>query len=153
MGGGWFFQQSLQGSQVLQEFLPGGVGTSLTSTGQQTAEPRATSSPQQLAPSGTVIARIADLPINRASTFTMPNSKDPGVLIHLPDDRFVAFSSICTHMGCRVGYNSTSKRLECPCHDAIFDPTSNAEVVAGPAPRPLAPINIHVNADGTITVE
>jgi Rieske Fe-S protein len=145
VGGVWLFLQTQNGAQVIQGSTP------VAASGQQTAVPQATT-PQQPTNTRTVIAHTADLPVNHASTFTIPNSTNPGVLIHLPDNRFVAFDTTCTHQGCPVSYSTKSKQLECPCHGAVFDPTRNAAVVGGPAPSPLASITIHVNADGTITV-
>ena len=147
-GGGWLFLQSQQRSQV----VPGSkVGTDPAPTGVQTVVPNAASS-QQPTNNGTVIAHTADLPVNHASTFTIPSTGRSGLLIHLSDNSFVAFDSACTHEGCPVNYSTTSKQIECPCHDAIFDPTRQAAVIAGPAPGPLNPVTIHVNVDGTITV-
>ncbi len=103
--------------------------------------------------SGTLIGRVSQLASGRAVTFDDPGTGDPGVLLKLADGSFVAFDAVCTHAGCTVEYDRGSAFLLCPCHGAAFDPAHEAEVVAGPARRPLASIPIHVDsASGRITL-
>jgi len=64
----------------------------------------------------------------------------------------VAYSAICTHLGCVVyAALNTNGQIACPCHASRFDPAKGANVVGGPAPRPLPSLPIDVKADGTIT--
>ncbi len=87
-------------------------------------------------------------------TFTIPNNQDPGVLIRLASGKVVAFDATCTHAGCAVQYDPSSRYLICPCHGATFDPTNNAAVLDGPTDQPLAPVAINVNQQtGAITLQ
>jgi thiosulfate dehydrogenase (quinone) large subunit len=66
----------------------------------------------------------------------------PMLLIHLMNGQFVAYSAICTHAGCQVQFNPSAQDIACPCHGAVYDPSNNAQVIAGPAPYPLQKISI-----------
>ena len=39
---------------------------------------------------------------------------------------FVAFSSICPHLGCQVNWELQNDRFFCPCHNGVFDRDGNA---------------------------
>src|SRR6266849_1407848 len=102
--------------------------------------------------SSMTIARVSAVPTNSAVNFTIPSNGDPGVLVHLNNGKFVAFDAICTHAGCPVQYDPSSKYLLCPCHGAVFDPANAAAVVEGPTNTPLSSVPINLdNATGTIS--
>jgi len=75
--------------------------------------------------------------------------------IGLTDQGFVAYSAICTHLGCTVSWVENKKSpatsyTECFCHNSIFNPARGAKVMGGPAPVPLAQIGVKVSKDGTL---
>lgn len=45
-------------------------------------------------------------------------------------DAFLALSSTCPHLGCRVRWEPQHDRFLCPCHNGVFDPSGLA--IAGP---------------------
>jgi len=45
-------------------------------------------------------------------------------------DDFLALSSVCPHLGCRVHWEAQNDRFFCPCHNGAFDKTGQA--IAGP---------------------
>ncbi len=130
-----------------------------TSTDQSNANGSSSSSsngtPGASSPSSSnVIAKTSDVAKNSAVTFTIPSSGDPGVLIHLSNDQFVAYDATCTHAGCQVDYDAGSQNLICPCHGATFDPKHSAAVLDGPTNTPLTSVPLHVNAaTGAITLQ
>jgi rieske iron-sulfur protein len=74
-------------------------------------------------------------------------------IVRLSEDAssVVAYSAICTHLGCSVLPNLGEDGLIfCPCHASAFDPADNAAVRGGPAGRPLPSLPIEVGTDGAI---
>jgi ubiquinol-cytochrome c reductase iron-sulfur subunit len=70
-------------------------------------------------------------------------AKDWGV------DGVVAYSKICTHVGCAVGlYEQQTHHLLCPCHQSTFDLTEDCKVIFGPAKRALPQLKITVDDEG-----
>jgi Rieske Fe-S protein len=62
-----------------------------------------------------------------------------------------ALSATCTHLGCRVRWDTQAKQFRCPCHGGRYD--AQGAVVAGPPPRGLASLDVKVeSADGQILV-
>lgn len=66
----------------------------------------------------------------------------------------VAFSKICTHVGCPVAlYEQQTHHLLCPCHQSTFDIADGARVVFGPANRPLPQLPITVDDEGYLVAQ
>jgi ubiquinol-cytochrome c reductase iron-sulfur subunit len=69
-------------------------------------------------------------------------------------DGIVAYSKICTHVGCPVAlYEQHTHHLLCPCHQSTFDVTDACKVVFGPASRPLPQLPIAVDAEGYLIAQ
>ena len=111
---------------------------------------------------GAVAQILPELPAGQKRTLN-DIAKDALLLIRIRPEEFnldaerlswtyegiIAFSKICSHMGCAVAlYEQSTKHLLCPCHQSTFDVTRAAEVIFGPAARPLPQLPITVDADG-----
>jgi thiosulfate dehydrogenase [quinone] large subunit len=124
---------------ALAKMLSGGrAAATVTAPGTATATPTPGTSERPspaAAPSisGTPVARLASVPIGGAIAFQAPNGA-PAALVRLSQNAVVAYSRVCTHAGCLVGYDAARRILVCPCHGAEFDPARRAVVIGGPAP-------------------
>ncbi len=102
------------------------------------------------------VANISDFAKDQSLLFEYPHKDRPAILIHLPEG-FVAYDSLCTHLGCQVHYDGTAvagwennpNQSFCPCHGGVFDPNTG-KVLAGPPPRPLPKIKLEVDDQGDI---
>ena len=68
----------------------------------------------------------------------------PAVLVREAQGEFRAFVAVCTHLNCTVSYDAASRELRCPCHAAAFG--LDGEVLSGPPPRPLHPLEVTLSA-------
>jgi ubiquinol-cytochrome c reductase iron-sulfur subunit len=69
-------------------------------------------------------------------------------------DGVVAYSKLCTHVGCPVGlYQSESGLLLCPCHQSTFDVLDGARPVFGPAARSLPQLPLDVDDEGYLVAK
>ena len=127
---------------------PGHPGTTPTA-GKPTPQPTDKPTPNPTH-TGTLVGNTSQ-PVNTADDFNNPTDGKASLLLHLPNNSFVAFEKACTHEGVPVYYDPGTHTLVCPAHFSIFDPTNGGKVIQGPANRPLAGVTIRVNSDGTIT--
>ncbi|CAL9394705.1 cytochrome bc1 complex Rieske iron-sulfur subunit [Streptomyces sp. enrichment culture] len=66
-------------------------------------------------------------------------------------DGIVAFSKICTHVGCPISlYEQQTHHVLCPCHQSTFDLSDGARVIFGPAGHALPQLRIGVNDKGNL---
>lgn len=96
--------------------------------------------------------KVADsIGVGDSFTFSYPGDDDPAIGVRLSDGSLVGYSSVCTHLACAVLWIKESGRLECPCHNGLFEVTTG-EVLAGPPPRPLQKIRLEERTDGIYAV-
>jgi cytochrome b6-f complex iron-sulfur subunit len=74
------------------------------------------------------------------------------------DDRFIAISAICTHLGCTPRYLGTEDKYKCPCHGSGYRGFAsgwkvNATNFEGPAPRPMERFKLALADDGQMVVD
>ncbi len=124
----------------------GGVGGKTGGGGSTTATSGSTSGTSSSV-QGTEIAKLDSIPVGGAVAFNDQTANVPGALIRLGQDKVVAFSRICTHMGCEVGYDQQQELLVCPCHGAEFDPKKGGAPVPGsPTSVPLQSIKVALDS-------
>ncbi|WP_245916624.1 ubiquinol-cytochrome c reductase iron-sulfur subunit [Nocardioides gansuensis] len=69
-------------------------------------------------------------------------------------DGIVAYSKICTHVGCPISLNErTTHHLLCPCHQSTFDLADSGRVVFGPAARALPQLPLAVDEEGYLVAQ
>jgi cytochrome b6-f complex iron-sulfur subunit len=73
----------------------------------------------------------------------------PVLVIHTADGEFRAFSALCTHLQCVVGYSPDQNRIVCPCHGGVY--SVDGQNLSGPPPRPLDEYPVSIN-DGAVIV-
>lgn len=105
------------------------------------------------------IARLSELKQGQPVDFEYPLNGQQNFLVKLgvpanggigPEGDIVAFSSICTHMGCPLQgmYKDEHKILgPCPCHYSTFDLRNHGTVVLGQATQNLPQVILALEGD------
>ncbi|MFC6752806.1 arsenate reductase (azurin) small subunit [Halorubrum tibetense] len=107
------------------------------------------------------IAAVDEIDVGETVEFEYPLDGSGNFLTRLtedadagvgPEEGIVAFSNLCTHMGCAVSGNVDAERGTagpCPCHYTSFDLSKGGLVVVGPATTDLPQVRLDV-ADGDV---
>jgi ubiquinol-cytochrome c reductase iron-sulfur subunit len=102
--------------------------------------------PDALAKAGVILIKFAPGELH------IPTNYDGGTLVSTMNwtvDNIVAYSKICTHVGCPVAlYEETTHHILCPCHQSTFDAANGANVIFGPAPRALPQLPLMLDSNG-----
>lgn len=61
------------------------------------------------------------------------------------EDKFLAFSVNCTHLGCPVRWEEKAEMFMCPCHGGVY--YADGTVAAGPPPRQLQQYAVRINGN------
>ena len=77
--------------------------------------------------------------------------KQYNVWIVRDEEKIIALSTVCTHLGCTPNWLETERKFKCPCHGSGF--RSSGINFEGPAPRPLERYKISLANDGQILVD
>lgn len=105
------------------------------------------------------VAKVADLKPNSPVSFDYPLKGQKSVVIDMGEEvpggvgdnkSIVAYSTLCQHMGCPVGYRPDKKDFLCACHQSQYDPAREGYVVQGVAQRPLPQIALEISDDDIV---
>ena len=118
--------------------VAGGIMTVYPRNQMRIEDGQVTFTDQGLATDQTVLIRLPG-----GSFTTMPGREG------WAPDGYVAYSKLCTHLGCPVGlYEQELELLVCPCHQSMFNVRNGAVPQFGPAPRPLPQLPLGYNDQG-----
>jgi arsenite oxidase small subunit len=105
------------------------------------------------------IGSVASMKVNAPVAFSFPDESSPCTALKLgrpvpggvgPDKDIVAFSSLCTHMGCPIAYDSSTRTFRCGCHYSVFDAEMSGQMVCGQATENLPQVTLEVDSQGGI---
>lgn len=103
----------------------------------------------------TAVAKAKGMAVNKAVTFNYPDANSPCVAVRMghpvaggvgPQQDIVAYSMLCTHMGCPVQYDEGTRTFKCGCHFSIFDAENAGQMVCGQATEDLPRIKLSYDA-------
>jgi menaquinol-cytochrome c reductase iron-sulfur subunit len=79
---------------------------------------------------------------NRVDGWKITSEKTSAWVVKVSDAEVVAFSPVCTHLGCAYHWDERKNNFLCPCHSSTFG--LDGRVLSGPAPRPLDRFRVRI---------
>lgn len=115
-----------------------GSSSDASSSGTSSSSGSGASSSSAAGAAGAALAAVSAVPVGGGKILA-----DKQIVLTQPTAGTIkAFSAVCTHQGCTVG-SVDNGLITCPCHGSQYKITDGS-VVAGPAPRALAPQQVKV---------
>lgn len=87
-----------------------------------------------------LVGRVNELEIGEAKEFQI---EDKTLFLVRTENGYKVLSAICTHLGCKIKWESYRNRFYCACHQGIF--SADGEVIGGPPPRRLDEYRVEVD--------
>lgn len=107
-------------------------------TGTDPATEPGSTTPGSEPAGGGELAATSEIEVGGGTIF----AEERVVVTQPTEGEFKGFSSTCTHQGCQVATVSDGI-IQCPCHGSQFS-IEDGSVMGGPAPGPLAPVELTV---------
>ena len=135
-----------------RQFLAAGAAAGITAAG---VTPSAAQPPAPLRYPVVDVVPLSRIAKGATFAFTYPDARSPAILVRLaepaaggvgPNREIVAYSTLCTHKGCTVGWRSEQKIMICPCHWSTFDPARAGALVIGQASQSLPQVELRVES-------
>ncbi len=107
------------------------------------------------------VGTASQMAVGQAVAFSYPDDSSPCAAIRMgapveggvgPGRDIVAYSTLCTHMGCPVAFDVKSRCFKCPCHYSTFDAEKGGQMICGQATENLPRIVLEYDAaSGAVT--
>lgn len=101
------------------------------------------------------VGKAGGMPVNQAVSFSYPDASSMCWAVRMgtpvpggvgPNKDIVAYSGMCTHMGCPVVYEGGTRTFKCGCHFSIFDAENKGQMVCGQATEDLPQVTLEYDA-------
>jgi arsenite oxidase small subunit len=96
------------------------------------------------------VGKVSSMQVHKLVAFSYPDQASPCATVKLgktvpggvgPQSDIVAYSILCTHMGCPVAYNGDGT-FQCGCHFSQFDAEKQGQMICGQATENLPRIEL-----------